>query len=351
MTMASGERGRAAGVTRLAPSPTGALHLGNARTFLVNWALARRLGWRIVMRIEDLDGPRVKPEAIEGVVRTLEWLGLEWDEGPVVQSRDVGPYREAMRSLAGRGLVYPCDLTRTQIEEGLWSTAAGGGAEAGGGNAEEMAAEAASAPQEGSREVVFPASLRPELRARAFDRDDVNWRLVVKPGVVEVADRFAGVRRFDPAETIGDFVVWTKRGQPSYQLAVVVDDHRQGVTAVVRGDDLLDSAARQRRVYEALQIGPVPEYWHLPLVRGGDGRRLAKRHGDTRIDSYRARGVGAERIIGLAAWWSGMREAGEAGPRAMTAAEFRDKFDLTTMDRMSREAVVFGPEEERWLTA
>src|SRR3954466_4087141 len=115
-------------VTRLAPSPTGALHLGNARTFLVNWAMARRTGWRIVLRIEDLDGPRVKAGATEATVETLRWLGLDWDEGPVVQSEDLSPYVEAMRGLAARGLVYPSELTRGEIEA------------------------SASAPQEGVRE-------------------------------------------------------------------------------------------------------------------------------------------------------------------------------------------------------
>src|SRR6516165_8624364 len=100
--------------TRLAPSPTGALHLGNARTFLVNWALARRRGWRIALRIEDLDGPRVKPESAEQIVDTLAWLGLDWDEGPSVQSDDLSPYRTAIERLAAGGLVFPCSLTRTQ---------------------------------------------------------------------------------------------------------------------------------------------------------------------------------------------------------------------------------------------
>lgn len=319
-------------VTRLAPSPTGALHLGNARTFLINWALARRGGWRIVLRIEDLDGPRVKPEAITGTVKILEWLGIDWDEGPIVQSHDLSPYRAAMKELAGRGLVYPSEQTRAQIEE----MASGEDA---------VASEAASAPQEGSREIVFPASLRPEICSRAFDREDVNWRLVVEPGEVSFVDAFAGPQRFEPARTIGDFVVWTKRGQPAYQLAVVVDDQRQGVTDVVRGDDLLESAARQLKVYRAMRIGPEPRYWHLPLVRGVDGKRLAKRHGDTRLDTYRARGVAAERVIGLVAWWSGVGER----PAPLSARDFLDRLDPTTMSRMSREAVVFTSEDDAWL--
>ena len=307
--------------TRLAPSPTGALHLGNARTFLVNWALARRLGWRIVLRIEDLDGPRVKPRAVEGTVETLRWLGMDWDEGPVVQSLDLEPYRAAMRSLAGKGLVYPSELTRSEIEA------------------------AASAPQEGVHETLFPASLRPEVRAREFDREETNWRFVVRDEMVRFVDEFAGPQEQRPAASIGDFVVWTKRGQPSYQLAVVVDDHRQGVTRVVRGDDLLDSAGRQLLLYRAVGQSPEPLYTHLPLVRGPDGKRLAKRHGDTRLETYRARGVSAERVIGLLGAWSGL--TGRNEPREMAAAEFRDRLDLS---RIPGEAITFTSEDHAWLT-
>lgn len=309
-------------VTRLAPSPTGALHLGNARTFLVNWALARRNGWRIVLRIEDLDGPRVKPGAIEGTVATLAWLGMDWDAGPIVQSEDLGPYRRAMAALAGAGLAYPCELTRAQIES------------------------AASAPQEGAHETPFPAELRPcGVGPRAFGEEATNWRVVVGAGEIEFVDEFAGVQNHRPAESVGDFIVWTKRGQPSYQLAVVVDDHRQGVTRIVRGDDLLDSAARQMVLYEMLGYASRPRYTHLPLVKGTDGKRLAKRHGDTRVDSYRAKGVAAERVIGLLAAWCGIvpREK----PVPMSASEFRERLDLRTIPR---EPIVFTAEDDRWLS-
>jgi len=305
----------------LAPSPTGALHLGNARTFLVNWAVARREGWRIVLRIEDLDGPRVKPGAIDATIETLKWLGMDWDNGPIVQSRDLEPYRAAMRTLAAAGLVYPCELTRAQIEA------------------------AASAPQEGTGETPFPASLRPRVTTRDFDDEATNWRFVVPDEVVRFDDEFAGPQERRPASSVGDFVVWTRRGQPSYQLAVVVDDAGQGVTRVVRGDDLIDSAARQTLLYRALGLaGSLPRYAHLPLVVGEDGKRLAKRHGDTRLDTYRAAGIGAERVIGLVAFWCGVRL--DSRPRAMTAPEFRDLLDL---DTMARGPVVFTQEDDRWL--
>jgi len=304
--------------TRLAPSPTGALHLGNARTFLITWALARQNGWKVLLRIEDLDGPRVRPGAIESTIDILRWLGMDWDEGPLIQSHDLAPYRDAMQRLAKKALAYPSDLTRSEIEA------------------------AASAPQEGVHETPFPASLRPPLAPRDFDAETSNWRFAVAPGTIEFGDAFAGPQSMNPANTIGDFVIWTKRAQPAYQLAVIVDDARQGVTQVVRGNDLLDSAARQLLLYRALGLSPEPQYTHLPLIRGDDGKRLAKRHGDTRIESYRAAGVSPERIIGLIAFWSGVSPHREP----MSAADFAQRFTLNIMSAGDR---TFTSEDHAWL--
>ena len=311
------------GVTRLAPSPTGALHLGNVRTFLVNWALARRLGWRVVLRIEDLDTPRVKAGAIEETVDLLRWLGMDWDDGPTVQSADLGPYRAAMATLAAKGLVYPCELTRGEIE---------------------AAASAPHRPEggDGGGESVYPASLRPAARPAAFDREGVNWRFVVPEGEVAFVDGVRGDEAINVAGEVGDFPVWTKRGHPAYQLAVVVDDARAGVDRVVRGDDLVGSTGRQLLVYRALGLGPEPVYWHLPLVIGTDGRRLAKRHGDTRVASYRDRGTPAERVVGLIADWSGV----EGPRRAMTAREFADRFDPA---RLPHSDIVYSEDDDLWL--
>lgn len=310
--------------TRLAPSPTGALHLGNARTFLINWALAKQRGWRILLRIEDLDTPRIKPDAIGGVLRTLESLGIDWDDGPEIQSRDLGPYREAMQTLARTGAVYPSSESRSCVEE--------------------AAGNAASAPQEGVREAAFPASLRPAELPKEFSEtgEPLNWRFVTPDVEITFQDGFAGRQTHQVSKTVGDFVVWTKRSQPAYQLAVVVDDARRKITHIVRGDDLLDSAARQMLLMRALGIEAIPEYFHLPLVRGTDGKRLAKRHGDTRVDSYLAKKVPAERMIALLARWSGID--GEFG--GMNAAEFAAAFDLS---RLPKGDVVFTDQDDRWL--
>jgi glutamyl-tRNA synthetase len=304
--------------SRLAPSPTGALHLGNARTFLVNWALARQSGWRLLMRIEDLDGPRVKPESAAQTLDILRWLGLDWDEDTLVQSEDLDPYRRAMTHLSELGFVYQCRATRKEIQA------------------------AASAPHADDHEIRFPPSLRPDVDHQiGFIDEHVNYRLLTTNLTIHVKDQFAGPSDHNPAEEVGDFLVWTKRGAPAYQLAVVVDDARQGVTDVVRGDDLLPSAARQEILYAALGRTP-PTWWHTSLVLGPDGRRLAKRHGDSRLATYRSRGVSAERIIGLLASWSGVAER----PVAMSARDFLQRFDP---DRLPRTPITFMEDHHRWL--
>jgi len=310
--------------TRLAPSPTGALHLGNARTFLVNWALARQQGWEIVLRIEDLDGPRIKAGAAAEAIDILEWLGLDWDEGPLYQLGDLAPYRAALAQLAAQGDIYPCRCTRREIE-----------------------AASLSAPHGDEHELRYPGTCRPAeptpLSADRLDDPGAAWRLRVPSGVTEFEDNFAGRHEYDIQATSGDFLVATKEGLPSYQLAVVVDDARQGIDRIVRGNDLLGSTHRQLLLQRALGLGKPPEYFHVPLVVGPDGRRLAKRHGDSRISHYRSQGVAAERIIGLLAEWCGLGARHE-----MPAGEFLQAFQLQPI---SHRPVVFTPADDAWLLA
>ena len=305
-------------VTRLAPSPTGALHLGNAMAFLVNWAMARKNNWRIHLRIEDLDAPRVKPGIVEQTIDTLDWLGIDWDSGPETQSLDLLPYHDAMHTLAAAGRVYPCSRSRAEIRD-------------------------ASAPNEGDAEIRFDPALRPAEIPRVFTDSGPNWRLIVSPGTVVFTDALLGERRIDVDRSVGDFIVWTKGGVPSYQLAVVVDDERAGVTDIVRGHDLVQSAARQILLMRALGIERTPVYWHLPLVRGEDGRRLAKRHDDPRIEHYRSLGTDRDRVIGLLAYWCGTQPTREP----MTPAAFLERFSC---DTLPTNDPVFLREDDEWLT-
>lgn len=306
--------------TRLAPSPTGALHLGNARTFLINWAMARQNGWSIVMRIEDLDSPRVKPWARQQAIDDLQWLGMDWDRYAGCQLDDLSPYEHVLDRLRDKQLIYPCRCTRSEIQQ------------------------AQSAPHADDHELRYPGICRPTNVNTLPDRlpDDAAWRLIVPDETVTFGDGFAGEQSHNVQQQVGDFVISTKAGLPSYQLAVVVDDARQGVSEIVRGDDLLRSAARQLWLYRYLDITPVPRYWHLPLVLGPDGRRLAKRHGDTRLSYYREGGTPPEKIIGLIAMWSGV----QTSRALMSATEFAQRFDLT---KLSHDPVVFTDEDDQWL--
>ena len=260
---------------RLAPSPTGALHLGNARTFLIAWLRARSLGGSVVLRMEDLDHPKNKPGAAEGALEDLRWLGLDWDEGPdvggpcgpYVQSLRRPLYAKAIEKLVADGRAYPCVCARRDVEA------------------------AQSAPHEGET-LFYPGTCRGrfatwgEALAATGGRLPA-WRFRVRDGeTASFDDVFAGPYSQDVSAFCGDFVLARDEGGAGYALAVCVDDAAMGVTEVVRGDDLLDATPRQLLVYRALGLEP-PRFLHVPLVVGRDGRRLAKRHGDTRIAAFR----------------------------------------------------------------
>ena len=309
-------------ITRLAPSPTGALHVGNARTFVINCLLARQRGWRTLLRVEDLDGPRVKPAAEQQMLQELRWLGLGWEEPVVHQSRRGEAYAAALAKLAECGAAYPCACSRKDIEA------------------------AGSAPHQGDAHAVYPGTCRGRFssaaEAQAKSGRVAAWRLRVGGKPIEVRDEFCGQRTFDLSRTCGDFVIFKNDGLAAYQLAVVIDDADAGVDAIVRGDDLLESAARQIHLRRLLGIERPVQYWHLPLVVGPDGRRLAKRHGDTRLWHYRQAGATPERILGLVGYLSGLLE----GRREAGMDELLARFDP---DRIPRTPAVFTRQDDEFL--
>lgn len=311
----------ARGITRLAPSPTGALHLGNARTFLVNWLLARQRGWRIVLRIEDLDGPRVKAGADAQAIDDLRWLGIDWDDGPTRQSGRHDAYAALVDQQLRSGRAYPCVCSRREVDL------------------------AASAPHADDGASVYPGTCRGRFASieeaqRAAGRSPaVRFRVDDDP--IRFTDGFAGERWFDPPRELGDFVIRKADGTAAYQLAVVADDAAAGVTQVVRGDDLIDSTPRQIMLYRALGWADrIPAYTHLPLVIGPDGRRLAKRHGDTRLATYRSAGVPAAAVLTLLARWCGMNRP------ARSPADLLGDFAL---ERLPRAPITFTAADDALL--
>ena len=299
--------------TRLAPSPTGGLHLGNARSFLLCWALGRKLGWKVLLRIEDLDEERCTPAHEKAIIESLRWLGIDWDDEPVRQSARVDTHRVALEQLDGAGLLFACDRSRRELR---------------------AAAEAAGAPHETGSNLVSTEAMRPEDPAlHHFIAGDRNHRMKIEQGVEDLTDELLGTSRHDLAAEFGDPIVWTRKDLASYQLAVVVDDLAQGVTDVVRGDDLLSSAALQQRIARSLE-GESPDWWHLPLVLDEHGERLSKRKDDQTLESMREEGIPAERVIGLLAMSCGMLER----PEPMDGNDFLETIDPASLQAWARES-------------
>lgn len=301
-------------VGRLAPSPTGALHLGNVRTFMIAWLRARSQGGKVIFRMEDLDHPKDKPGAAAQAVKDLRWLGFDWDE-EYVQSERKAVYREALEALRATGLVYPCVCSRRDVES------------------------AQSAPHAGEQ-LYYPGTCRGRFRTwqeavefkhrvTETQRDKPCWRFRVPENtVVSFDDAFAGRYEQNVPETLGDFPLARDEFGAGYTLACTVDDLLMGVTEVVRGDDLLPATPAQILLAQALRLcDSALGYCHVPLVVGKDGKRLAKRHGDTRIASYREQGKTPEEILGFLAASCGWAAKGEA----VSLADLVPRFDLTTI--------------------
>jgi glutamyl-tRNA synthetase len=291
-------------VGRFAPSPSGLMHLGNARTALLAWLDARARGGEMLLRIEDLDRERCRPEYAQAIRDDLAWLRLDWDAETRPQSLRDRDYAAALERLSQRGLVYECFCTRREL------------------------AAVASAPHGSDDQPAYPGTCR-ELTAAQRERLRAEGkrpalRVRMPEGAVEVRDRLHGS---GPRPVGGDVIVRRSDGLYAYQLAVVVDDAADGVTDVVRGDDLLGSTARQVALQELLAL-PQPAYAHVPLMLGEDGQRLAKRHGAVAVADLRAAGATAGEVVGALAGSAGIGDG-----QAAAAAELIEGFELTRVGR------------------
>lgn len=293
-------------VGRFAPSPSGRMHLGNVFAALLAWLSVRSQNGEMVLRIEDLDPDRCRPEYAETLKEDLCWLGLDWDREQTPQSRRTAAYAEAFSSLEAQGLVYPCYCSRTELH-------------------------AASAPHASDGRVLYAGTCRNLTPAQRAEKTKAPaWRLKVPDAVWAVEDRLQGIYRENLAQDCGDFIIRRADGVYAYQLAVVVDDAAAGVTEVVRGLDLLSSTPRQLYLYDRLGL-QAPDFAHVPLLIAADGRRLSKRDRDMDLGLLRQE-KRPEDILGLLAHWAGLLDR----PEPIPARELIPLFDWS---RISRTAI------------
>lgn len=311
-------------VGRFAPSPSGRMHLGNAFCALGAWLAARAAGGRVILRQEDLDTQRCRPEYARQLEDDLKWLGLSWDEGgfdaagprgPYRQSARGGVYQECFDTLRAQGLCYPCFCSRGELH-------------------------AAGAPHRSDGVPIYDGRCRalsvPERRAVLSRGKWPAWRLRTPDRVQGFTDGLQGPYEENLERDCGDFILRRSDGVWAYQLAVVADDGLMGVTQVVRGRDLLDSTPRQLYLYRLLGLEP-PEFFHLPLLLAPGGRRLSKRDGDLDLGALRARFGRPQALVGRMAWLMGLLDR----PEAVDARELIGQF---RWDRIPREDIVTKPE-------
>jgi glutamyl-tRNA synthetase len=307
-------------VGRLAPSPSGELHLGHARSFLLAWWQARSLGGQVRLRFEDLDGARCEPRFIDQARRDLQWLGLDWD-GPLrIQSEHKAAIIAAAQDLLQRGLAYPCVCTRGEIQ-------------------------ALSAPHGPDAEPRYPGTCRGRYTsledARSKTGKQAGIRYLAPDEPVAFNDGCLGPQALNVQQSAGDFLIVRRDGSPAYQLSVVVDDDAQGVTSIVRGCDLVSSTPRQLCLITALGLRR-PSYWHVSLVVDAAGKRLAKRDHDLSLHELQTSGVDPRSIVAWAA-----RSCGFSVPKRVHASEVIAQFDLL---RVPNTPVAIGHDTVRsWL--
>lgn len=293
-------------VGRLAPSPTGHLHLGHARSFLIAWWHARQRGGRVVLRLEDLDQDRSAQSYVDSTLTDLEWLGLDWDGKVERQSERVEVIRAQALMLQARGLAYWCVCSRGDIQ-------------------------ARSAPHGPELAALYPKTCDgrfASLSEAEASGKPAGLRFRVDRQTISFHDTFCGRYGQDLTLTSGDFLLLRRDKVPAYQLAVVVDDAAQGVTEVIRGDDLLDSTPRQIALLHALGL-PLPSYTHLPLVLDASGKRLAKRHASLSLRTLRESGVEATALIQFV-----LKTCGVTAEARLTASEAIPKFQMCNLPRV-----------------
>ena len=265
---------------RLAPSPTGYLHLGHARTFWIAQQRALAAGGRLLFRNDDLDATRFRLDFVDAMIEDLRWLGFTWEEPIIAQSQRLPVYRAALARLHAAGLIFPCHHSRRELAEA-----------------------SVSAPHEGGEhdEPIYPPAFRPPAGTPLPPLDATglatNWRFRVPDGeTLSFDDGHFGPQSAAAGRDFGDFLVWRKDGVPSYQLSCAVDDAELGITEVVRGEDLIKSTFRQLLLIRALGHA-APAYYHCPLVRDERGERLAKRHDALSLRTLRAQGLSPAEVL------------------------------------------------------
>jgi glutamyl-tRNA synthetase len=305
---------------RFAPSPTGYLHVGGARTALFNWLLARQSGGTFVLRIEDTDRERSSTEMTQAILDGMTWLGLDWDEGPAHQADGFARHRADALRLVHSAHAYRCFCTAEHLQ------------------AERDAAAARGAAYRYDRRC---ADIPPEASEERAASEPFTIRFRVPAGETEWADSVHGITRWPNAE-IDDFIILRTDGTPIYNLAVVSDDVEMRITQVIRGDDHIANTPRQILLYQALDQ-PVPVFAHLPMILGPDGKRLSKRHGATAVGEYAAQGILPEALVNFLALlgWSPGEDL-----EIMDTAELVQRFSL---ERVNKKSAVFDPAKLEWM--